>query len=76
MEKIENGKLLISKGNNYVVVELTTLEWDRDGDQELYGFVDGLLEKGYEILDSRKTFSSIGPNAIIYHDRWVLKSPK
>jgi hypothetical protein len=87
MEKIENGKLIISKGSNIVIVEtayyiLKSKPRKRELENELYTFVDGLVGKGYEILNSSRTIYFSGDAAqgsaptIGFDDRWVLKSPK
>ena len=89
MEQMKKGDLLISKGKNFVVVEFQRFNDIQKIVQELYDFVDALLEKGYEIIDSRRTITtkdvySINPlNAyprsqpdVLYDERWVLKSPK
>ena len=75
MEYIKQGNLNISKGKNIVIVETKLSSYSIDADRELYEFVDSLLDKGYEILDSKRTYLAEG---VLYHyeDRWVLKSPK
>ena len=55
---------------------------NREIEQELYMFVDGLVGKGYEVLNSSRTIfftgggykGGGGDNS--YDDRWVLKNPK
>ena len=75
MEYMKQGNLTISKGKNIVIVETKLSKYSIDADRELYEFVDSLLDKGYEILDSKRTYLA---EATLYHyeDRWVLKSPK
>ena len=75
MEYMKQGNLTISKGKNIVIVETKLSKYSIDADRELYEFVDSLLDKGYEILDSKRTYMA---ESILYHyeDRWVLKSPK
>ena len=70
MEEIKNGNLIISKGENIVIVENLKGSGAR---KELFDFVDSLVGKGYTILDTMTTFSV--SNGFHYHDRWVLKSP-
>ena len=67
MEKIENGKLIISKGKNIVIVENNKGAGVRF---ELFDFVDSLVGKGYTILDTMTI-----DGEVYYLDRWVLKSP-
>ena len=87
MEKIINGNLIISKGKNIVIVE-TAYDLPepelrkRDIERELYMFLDGLVGKGYEILNSSRTIFFTGADIggqggeNSYDDRWVLTTPK
>jgi len=77
MEQLKKGDLIISKGRNFVVVELVGTVRSENGEQELYDFVDDLIDKGYEIIDSRRIITKDdGFTSLLFDERWVLKSPK
>jgi hypothetical protein len=77
MEQLKKGDLIISKGRNFVIVELVGTVRNENGEQELYDFVDDLIDKGYDIIDSRRIISrDDGYTSLLFDERWVLKSPK
>jgi len=81
MEQLKKGDLIISKGRNFVVVELrgddAGSDRNENGEKELYDFVDDLIDKGYEIIDSRRIITKDdGFTSLLFDERWVLKSPK
>jgi|ETNmetMinimDraft_8_1059916.scaffolds.fasta_scaffold235980_1 hypothetical protein len=67
MELIESGKLKILKGEKLVVVNMK-VELNLEGNMEFFEFVDGLLQKGYRIIQSESSSKFYGHLAVMVKD--------